>query len=907
MKKLDAGRKPSVDTGANVDKIELPRTSLVADAASVGSGTLDFGELSRAAACPTTTHSQQITGVQLLDDSVSAHTNSLELLSPAGDWDCAKAAVANGADAIYFGLDCGFNARARATNFSIEGLPDVMAFLHWHQVRGYITLNTLAFSDELERLEAVIRRIAQAGVDALLVQDLGLVQMIRQIAPDLPIHASTQMTLTSAECITFAQRLGVERVVVARELSVREIAKIHKQTSMPLEVFVHGALCVAYSGQCLTSESLGGRSANRGQCAQACRLPFELTCDGRDVDLGDQKYLLSPQDLAAYALVPELIAAGVTAFKIEGRLKTAEYVANITRHYRQAIDSAVAGKPVEFSARDVEEMELSFSRGFSVGWLNGCDHKMLVPATSSAKRGVLIGKVREIRGSRVRIDLKKRLKAGDGIVFEGDRAAGEEQGGRLFNLFRNGERVDGELCAGQVDLTFATDAIDTRRLWPGQKIWKTDDPALTRRLRKSFSGEIHGKDLPIEISATARTGEPLRVIVRCELMPEREFVSEEPLAEAIRHPLTRETLEQQLGRLGGSGFNLARLNASIDGTPMVPLSVLGKLRREIVEALTKSRENAIVRFRSIASEPILPKLRSEAHTSTTSLSAPQLSVLCRTLHQLRAMLEHRVPRAYVDFQDIREYREAVSLAHTAGSQILLATPRIQKPDEPGIFRALLRHQADGILVRNLAGLDFFTERGVQCVADFSLNAANELTVALLHRAGAKRITVSYDLNRDQLVEMCRHSPVELLEVVVHQHMPMFHMEHCVFCAVLSPGTNKTNCGRPCDVHEVRLRDRVGTEHPLKADVGCRNTLFNAVPQSGAEAVDQLLQFGVHHFRVELLNDESPAQLCRIVDLYRDLIAGKVAGAEVWRALKALNRVGVTRGTLEQSRDPLAII
>jgi putative protease len=271
------------------------------------------------------------------------------------------------------------------------------------------------------------------------------------------------------------------------------------------------------------------------------------------------------------------------------------------------------------------------------------------------------------------------------------------------------------------------------------------------------------------------------------------------------------------------------------------------------------------------------------------------------------MLEHGASLVYVDFQDIREYREATALARARGASIYLATPRIQKPDELGIFQVLLRHSADGMLVRNLAGLDFFAKRGVTCIADFSLNAANELTVAYLQRQGAQRVTASYDLNRDQLEMLVRHTPAELLEVVVHQHMPMFHMEHCVFCAVLSPGTNKTNCGRPCDRHEVRLRDRVGTEHPLKADVGCRNTLFNAVPQSGAEALGMLLELGVRHYRVELLNDEPAAQLCRIVDLYRDLIAGRVAGSEVWKSLKALNRVGVTRGTLEQSRDPLAII
>jgi len=319
-----------------------------------------------------------------------------ELLAPAGDWDCARAAVENGADAIYFGLEDGFNARARATNFTLDRLSELMQYLHGRGVRGYVTLNTLAFSGELPSLERIIRRIALAGADAVLVQDLGLCRLVRAVAPGLSMHASTQMTLTSSECIAVAEQLGIERVVLARELSVREIAKIGSQTQMPLEAFVHGALCVAYSGQCLTSESLGGRSANRGQCAQACRMTYELTCDGRDVNLGDQQYLLSPQDLAAWDLVPAMIDAGVVCFKIEGRLKTAEYVANITRHYRQAIDAALAARPLRFDRREIEEMELSFSRGFSHGWLDGCDHKLLVPATSSAKRGVLLGEVTKV-------------------------------------------------------------------------------------------------------------------------------------------------------------------------------------------------------------------------------------------------------------------------------------------------------------------------------------------------------------------------------------------------------------------------------------------------------------------------------------------------------------------------------
>src|SRR5215213_247621 len=267
----------------------------------------------------------------------------IELLAPAGDRLCITAAVENGANAVYFGLECGFNARARATNLHLDALPEVMSFLHERGVRGYVTLNTLVFPSELKTVEQHIVQLTEAGVDAVLVQDLGLVRLLRAVSPDLAIHASTQMTLTSAECIRAAGELGIERVVLARELSIPEIRTIHGQTAVELEVFVHGALCVAYSGQCLTSESLGGRSANRGQCAQACRLPYDLVVDGQVKDLGDKAYLLSPQDLAAYDLIDELADAGVASLKIEGRLKSAHYVAATTQAYRHAVSAVASG------------------------------------------------------------------------------------------------------------------------------------------------------------------------------------------------------------------------------------------------------------------------------------------------------------------------------------------------------------------------------------------------------------------------------------------------------------------------------------------------------------------------------------------------------------------------------------
>ena len=835
-------------------------------------------------------------------------TPALELLAPAGDHDCARAAIENGADAVYFGLDCGFNARARATNFSPADLPGLMEMLHLRGLKGYATLNTLVFSDELADFAQVIEAVAAAGVDAVLVQDVGAALRIGEICPGLALHASTQMTLTSAETIALAERLGMERVVLARELSIDEIAALRRQTTMPLEVFVHGALCVAYSGQCLTSESLGGRSANRGQCAQACRLPYDLVCDGKDVDLGDQKYLLSPQDLAAYALVPELIAAGVTSFKIEGRLKTPEYVANITQHYRRAIDAALAARPVVFTPREVEEMELSFSRGFSPGWLRGCDHKMLVPATTSAKRGVRLGTVVAVQRHRVVIDLAGSVKRGDGVAFDCGATSDEAVGGRVYEVFQAGRSLTEPVAAGRVELTFAREAFDMGRLAAGQTVWKTDDPALTARLRKTFSGGEPARRQPLDLAVTAAVGRPLMVRATLAGGKTCEVTSEEPAAEAKKHPLTAEVLREQFGRLGGTPFELRGFTTEIEGRPMLPLSTLGKMRHALVE---RAAEAAVTRTASGNRDVRPTELARVAGTvaprgAGVRPAEPRLTCLARSLGQVRSLLEFGERTLSADFADIRQYRDAIALVRAAGGMLFPATPRIQKPDELGIFALLAKQEPDGVLVRNYAGLTYFRDRGLPVVADFSFNVTNERSAAFFLDAGAERVTASYDMNREQLLGLVAATDPGRLEVVIHQHMPMFHMEHCVFCAVLSPGTNKTNCGRPCDEHVVHLRDRIGVEHPLTADVGCRNTLYNAVPQSAAEAVPMLVARGVRHMRIEFLA-ESAEEIGRVVRAYRSLLAGRLTGREVWTQLNAANRVGVTRGTLEERRNPLAIL
>lgn len=836
-----------------------------------------------------------------------------ELLAPAGNLLCARAAVENGADAVYFGLEAGFNARARAENITMEQLPTLMSMLHQRNVKGYVTLNTLAFTDELPRLEQYVRRLAVDGVDAVLVQDLGVARLVREVCPDIEIHASTQMTLTHADAIELvAEKLHLARVVLARELSIAEIKKIQQRTTVPLEAFVHGALCVAYSGQCLTSESLGGRSANRGQCAQACRLPYDLICDGVAQDLGDVRYLLSPQDLAAYPLVPQLVEAGLASLKIEGRLKTPEYVANVVQAYRTAIDHAVRGEPKVWSAAEKRQLELSFSRGFSPGWLEGNDHKRLTPGRSSTKRGVLVGTVVRRQNGRLLVELTLPLFKGDGIVLQGDRLNDREVGGRIYEVWRQGRLLD-EPAAGLVELGMEHGLLSNAEIYPGQEIWQTDDPQLTRRLRKTFAGNQIFRRVPLDISVAIHPGQPIELTVDCDGQSWHVPCDFEPPV-ATRHPVIEEVVRQQLDRLGNTVYEIRSLKIEITHQPMVPLSVWGTLRKQMLEILEARTHQ---RRRSIAEETVLPAMLGRVSDPTAAAlsagnageenAAPVLTMLCRSMPQLESALAVGCRDLIADFHDVREYRRAVELAKNHSSHIRLATLRICKPGEEGLLKALARHGADGWLVRNLTAAQYAGEQHIPFVADFSLNVTNPLSAHWWKQLGAQRVTASYDLNRDQLFELAQAIPASWLEVVIHQHMPMFHMEHCVFCSVLSPGTNKTNCGRPCDRHDVQLRDRVGALHVLHADIGCRNTLYNGTAQSGAEAVAPLLQMGVRHFRVELLNDASTADVERLHSLYRQLMDGKLPATTVWKQLQADNRVGVTRGTLEQPRNPLAIL
>ncbi|OKP85506.1 peptidase U32 [Paenibacillus helianthi] len=829
----------------------------------------------------------------------------VELLAPAGDWDCMRAAVANGADAVFFGVEK-FNARARANNFRMDELPEIMAFLHSYGVKGFLTFNILVFENELPDAKELIDACVDAGVDAVIVQDLGLVKMIREISPDFPIHGSTQMTITSPEAVEFTKPWGLERVVLGRENNLKQIRTIGEQARLPMEVFVHGALCVSYSGQCLTSEMWGGRSANRGECAQACRLPYDLMVDGEIKPMGDVTYLLSPKDLAAIDLMPELIEAGVTSFKIEGRLKSPEYVANVVGKYRKAIDRYFEGNWSPTSKEDIRELQQSFSRGFTHGFLEGTNNKKLVDGTFPKSRGVYMGTVEQILRDGVVCRIHAPLKRGDGIVFDAGDPTKKEEGGRVYDLRRKGVKLEGEAGEGWIiDIVPGRNDVDLRRLHVGDRIWKTNDPALDKALRQTYETEKPYRVFPVHVKVEGRAGEPLatwwtdvqkNVTVRVD--------SELLLEAAQKRPMDAALLEEQFGRLGGTVFQLEAMESHLEGDVIVPMRELNSIRRQAVELLAGERPKP----------PVYVKREVEVYGGASRRGAAgphgeaELTVLCRSLPQVQAALEAGVTNIYADFEFIKQFPAAVDAVRAAGASIALATPRIHMPGENGYHANILRLQPDAVLVRNTGALYYYLKRRMEqpdavhprLIGDFSLNIANHKAVDLFLNAGCDAVTPSYDLNIQQMVDLLEHSDTSRMEVVIHQHLPMFHTEHCVYCTFMSEGTDYTNCGRPCEEQRASLQDRIGMAHPVRVDEGCRNTVYNAVEQSGAEYLNNFRELGVNSFRVEFL-EETPEQVAEVLSLYSRALRGEISGTQVWKSLKATNQLGVTRGQLVNAK------
>jgi putative protease len=826
------------------------------------------------------------------------HNAKPEIMSPAGHWPQLHAAVEAGADAVYFGLTH-FTARAKV-GFTLDELPEVMRTLHRRGVRGYVTFNTLVFDHELDEAARSLARIAAAGADAVIVQDVGIGQLAAEIAPGMEVHGSTQMSITSAEGIALAQRFGVSRVVLARELSLDDIRAIRNQTDCELEIFVHGALCVSYSGQCFSSEAWGGRSANRGQCAQACRLPYDLIVDDVPTPLGDARYLLSPGDLYALHQLPEIVQIGVSALKIEGRYKDANYVALTTQAYRQAVDEAWAGRALSITPQEELRLEQVYSRGLGPHFISGVNHQTVVNGRAPRHRGVCMGKVVEVTERSVLVAPDPHaapmpLKPGDGVVFDAaDRRSPEEreEGGRVYEIQTH--------KGGRLEVRFGNRAIDFSRIRPGDLLWRTHDPEVDRAAKPWTEAAAPVAKQPVRVQVLAREGEPLLLTWSVINAPEvrATIASTDPLLTARKRMLDEPYLRDQLGRLGNTPYALTDLELEVAGAPFAPSSLLNQLRRAAVEALAalQSAPAGAIADPNAALGVVRSKQTAALHLPAPQVSTPQLHLLVRTPEQLAAALEVKPDSITLDYLELYGLRPSVEAVQAAGIEVRVASPRILKPSEQRIVNFLLRLGCP-ILVRSGGLLQALRAAGHPLlIGDFSLNTANAVTAETFLGLGLARITPTHDLNAAQVADLAEAVGGERLEVIAYQHLPVFHTEHCVFCRFLSTGTSYKDCGHPCESHKVALRDVSGRAHPVMADVGCRNTVFGAEAQSAAPHLPRLMQAGIFHYRLEFAH-ETREEVRRVAHAFRAGLSGELSAGELESRLAAIAPQGVTEGSL----------
>lgn len=815
-----------------------------------------------------------------------------EVLAPAGDAEALEAAVRAGADAVYFGLQQ-FNARARASNFDESSLAETVRALHERGVRAHVTLNTLVFDSELSAVERSIRACAAAGVDAVIVQDLGVARMLREICPAMPMHASTQMTCTDAASVEFARALGASRVVLARELSLDEVEAIRRETEVELEVFVHGALCIAYSGQCLTSEAIGGRSANRGACAQACRLPYDLVVDGAVEPCGDDAFLLSPQDLEASALVPRLAALGVRSMKIEGRLKSAPYVAATTRLYRAAVDALDGDARVDPALRD--EALQTFSRGSGPGFLLGVDHQQLVEGRACDHRGLEVGTLVRCDGAGLELELSRPITRGEGLLVEGHKAGEGELGGRVWAITVRGERVDRAEAGQRARVSLGPDRdLRAAATLVGHRVFRTDDPQLERRVLAEVRRAP--RRLWLDVDVRGAIGERPVYTARTERGAEVSVEGDVSIVEATGRATDEAALRDKLGRLGESAYALRGVRCSLAPRAFVAPASINRARRALLDALVARGARAWP-CTSATVDQLLRDATPPPREAAPLGSATRLSVLCRSLAQAEAAVEAGVDGVILDFLELQGTGAAVrSLRERGLVHITLAPPRVRKPSEEKIDRYLASLSPDAVLLRSLGALREASFERFERVGDFSLNVTNRLSASEVLRHGLTAFTPSFDLDAKQLLALLATPFGPFAEVVVHHPMPLFYMEHCVIAARLSSGRDYRDCGRPCERHKLSLRDRAGIDHPIEADVGCRNTVFHGMAQSAASLVAPAMRCGVRRFRVELVR-ESAEDTKKIVAAYRALLQGAWTDRDVRRALSAEGRYGVVRGSL----------
>lgn len=856
-----------------------------------------------------------------------------EILAPAGGWEALVAAVESGADAVYLGGKA-FNARASAANFDEETLRKALDYAHLRGVRIYVTVNILLADRELPEALDYLRFLYEAGVDAVIIQDLGVGRLIRRLFPDWEVHGSTQMTIHSVQGAAALEEWGFDRVVLAREMTLPEVAACRLETGIGLEVFIHGALCFAYSGQCLMSSLIGGRSGNRGRCAQPCRMEYVLVDERGRPALTKAgvpgRHLLSTRDLIGIEHIPGLIEAGVGAFKIEGRMKRPEYVATVVRTYREAVDRAMA-YPEEYVVTDEEKDRLAriFNREFTPGYLSGNPGRALVSPQRPNNRGVPLGVVKGYdRDRRLVVRLERILNPGDGIeVWGGFPGSQESRGGLTVGaIFVNGVRVESAGPGRDAAIEFAG------RARPGDRVFLTSDARLLAEAAQGYAPGRFTRRIPLQAKVYAASDEPLRLWLADDRGNNVEAETGVLAQEAHTRPLTKEVLEDKLGRLGNTPFELKNLNAHIQGGIMVPLSQLNEVRRLAVSRLEEARLAAYRR------EPLGPEWKEKARSilsgaGETSVlegivlygivlekigerspgqagisqraeieAKPLLAIKVRDLGALRAALQNGADLVYWGAEAwaslgraplLEEVNEARQECRQAGVPFVLATPRIAKDQEmaPWLTRAE-KLDPDGVLIGNLGLWRFFRRNGSWPLrADWGLNLFNSPALEQAAEMGFVAATLSPEMTLGQIRDL--RPPEGLsIECLVLGTLQNMVSEHCVVGAWLG---GEGHCARPCRENRFFLKDRKGIMFPLEMDECCRMHVLNAMELCLVDDLGRLASAGVGVIRIEA-SRHGARYLRTVTQTYRRAIDGESLDEDTLRQLASLSGA-ITKGHL----------
>lgn len=780
--------------------------------------------------------------------------STIELLAPVGHREGLLAAVTNGADAIYVG-GAAFGARKEAA-FSNEELIEVIQFSHLHGVKVYVTVNTTIFDAELEALKEYIHFLYLNDADAIIVQDIGVAHLVKQLYPDFELHFSTQMTLHNTKGVEFAKNFGADRVVVARENTLEEIKAMKQAVDLDLEVFVHGALCVCYSGQCLMSSMIGARSGNRGACAQTCRLPYELVdlASGETLDSNVGDFLLSPRDLKTIDHVGELIEAGVTSFKIEGRLKKPEYVATVVKAYREAIDQYVENRRIKLSKQTHADMDQIFSRGFTKGFLFGEKGLNWMSADRPNHKGIQIGEVHHIKGRRITIKLKSPLEVGDGLRFVGLK----DQGLQVQKMFVKGQDV--KLAnPGFVDLEVPFSVSK------GTLVYKTTSVSLAKRV------EVTEKTVPkIDIygEVSAKLNEPLRIMVWDDNSNMVTVETEERFEIATNTPLTKDRLKQQLQKTGSTPFNFSYLSLNMDDNITMPISVINKIRREVLEQLETKRSQ---RFEQRQKSDVIIELPNVSKQSMT----PQLSVSVRNLKQLKIILE-RQDIETIYYKDIKTLPKAFELAAEFNKEIIPQLPRIINDEEITKAAEVLKQVVPKtVMVGEYGMLEALKDSGYNLITDFAFNNNNAQSVEALKQLGISQTTLGYEMNQKQIRTLMKKASLPV-EAIVFTRIPMMITKHCPVKLLNQP--NQEFC-RLCLTTPFGLRDRKDKILPLLRTGNCITEIFNAQHLILIEYLKELQDMGIYKFRLEFTN-ENEAEMHQAIAAYQNALQTKSID-QVW--------------------------